>query len=92
MAHAIKVKNVETAYSQASNSHFLDVEVEVRDGETLVGTRRFGFALDASKEQILEELEKVAKTLDSDAEVAAKSAELEAQLANAESLKASLMQ
>lgn len=92
MAHTAKVKNVETAYSQASNSHFLDVEVEIQDGGTVVGTRRFGFALDATKEQILEELEKVAKTLDSDAEVAAKSAVLESQLANAESLKSSLMQ
>lgn len=92
MAHAIKVKNVETAFSLADNKHFIDIEVEVFDGETLTGTRRFGYPLNTSKEDILADLNKVAKALDSDAEHAAKSAELEAGLANAESLKTSLLQ
>lgn len=92
MSHAIKIKAIETAFSQADNRHFLDVEVEVTDGEKAVGTRRFGYPMDSTKEFILEDLNKVAKALDSDVVNAANSSKTEADFANAESLKKSLLQ
>lgn len=91
MAHTIKIKNVETAYSQASNSHFIDVEVEVYDGEELVDTRRFGYPADTSADFIKEEMAKMEATLDSDKKIGEDSAELEGQLANAASVKEQLL-
>lgn len=94
--YTYKIVAVDTAYSQASNSHFLDVEVEFYKGEDadsqeLAFNRKFGFDLDSTKETILEEMEKHCTTFASDAEVAANSAALEASLSNAESLKQELL-
>ena len=91
MSHQIKIKSVETAYSQASNSHFIDVEVEVYDGEELVGTRKFGYPTDTSADFIKEEMAKLEATLDSDKEIGIASAEVEAQLKNAASVKEELL-
>lgn len=87
MAHSITIKSIETAYSQASNSHFIDVEVEVFEGEESLGTRRFGYPIDTSKEGIIEDLQKVKATLDSDKELSVANAELEKNLASAEETK-----
>lgn len=92
MAHSIKIKGVETAYSQASKKDFLEVTTEVFEGEVSKGIRKFGYDLDVTKEYILADLDKVAKTLDSDAKLAAESAALEAGLANAKALKKSLLE
>lgn len=87
MAHTIKVKNVGEGYSQADNKSFIDVEVEVyKDGE-LVGVKRFGYALETTKEEIEADLKKVAETMDSDAENAVKDAQLRESLKNVESAK-----
>lgn len=91
MAHEIKLKNVETAYSQGEDKHFLDVEVEVlKDGE-FSHTLKFGFPIDSSKEYILDELAKVAARLDSDEENGKRSEELNKSLASAADVTTSLM-
>lgn len=89
--YTTKIINVDTAYSQADNSYFIDVVVEVYKGEELVETRKFGYPLGTEKETILTDLEKLCATLASDEEVAVKSAELEEQLASAENLKKELL-
>lgn len=89
--YTFKITNVETAYSQADNSHFIDVQVEIYKGEELADTRRFGFPLGTTKDEILEHMEKLCVTLASDEEIGVKSLELEKQLADAESLKTELL-
>ena len=89
--YTTKIINVETAYSNADSNYFIDVELEVyKDGE-LVGTRRFGYPMGTTKDEILTELEKLCVTLASDEENSARSAELDKQLTAAESLKKELM-
>lgn len=90
MAHAITIKSIETGFSQASNSHFIDVAVEVFDGEESLGVRRFGYPMGTSKEEIVEDLKNQKTTLDSDKEVGIASAQLESELAHANSLKEEL--
>lgn len=90
MKHKIKILNIDVAYSQANNEHFLDVEVEVSKEDEIVGTKKFGYPIDSKEEFILADLSKVAETLDSDLEYAKKSAKLEASFENANELKKSL--
>lgn len=90
MAHTLKIKSIDTAYSQADNSHFIDVEVEVFDGEESIGTRRFGYPMGTPKEVILEDLGKVKALFDSEQESKIANAELEAKLADAAQMKEEL--
>lgn len=90
MNYSIKILTVDTAYSQANNKHFLDVEVEVSKGEKVVEVRRFGYPLNTDKEFIIADLQKLAVTLDSDAVNAEKSVELDNALKNADDVKKSL--
>lgn len=90
MTHSLTIKSIETGFSQASNSHFIDVAVEVFDGEESLGVRRFGYPMGTSKEEIIADLEKQKATLDSDKEVGVASAKLEAELSQADSLKEEL--
>lgn len=86
-----KVKEVEPIYVQADKGHQLSVGVELyKDGE-VYGFRRLGFPLGTEKESLLAELDKLCETLASDEENSAKSAELDAQLTAAASLKDELL-
>lgn len=87
MTHSLKILETSTGYSQVSDSPFINVEVEVFDGEESLGTRNFGYALGTSKEDILADLTKVRMSLDSDKETAAASAELQKGLDDADKLK-----
>lgn len=100
--YTTKITNVETVFYQASNSYFVDVEVEIykevpaeQEGEkptvVLHDTRKFGYPVGTKKEEILADLDKLCATLASDEEVGKRSAELEAHLAEAESLKNDLL-
>ena len=96
--YTYKIKNIDTLYSQASASDFVDVEVEffktvVVEGKEEIQSmfvRRFGFALDVTKEEILAELQQHCETYASDEEVGVKSAALEQAKATVESLKGEL--
>ena len=90
MAHTYKITNVETVYVQSSNDYLIEVTVDISD-EEIVTQKKFGYPTDTTAEFIKEDLAKVCSTLDSDKVIAAESAELEAQLANANSIKESLM-
>ena len=91
MTHSLTIKSIDTAYSQASNSHFIDVAVEVFDGEESIGIRRFGYAMGTSKEDIIADLQKVKATLDSDKEIGVASAKLETELAQANIIREDLI-
>lgn len=92
-----KIIGVETVFYQASNSHFVDVEVEIYketepgQDDVLVAVRKFGYPVGTTGDEILLELEKVCASFEADADTTAKSAELEAVLSQAESLKEELM-
>lgn len=87
MAYSIKVKSVGEGYSQADNKSFIDVEVEVyKDGE-LDGIKKFGYALETTKEEIEADLKKLTQTLESDEANAIKDAQLAESLKNVESAK-----
>jgi hypothetical protein len=86
-----KIIGVDTAFYQASNSYFVEVEVEIYKEEELVAVRKYGYPVGTTKEQIVSELDKVCETFGSDEEVATRSAELEATLAQAEALKNELL-
>lgn len=90
MNHSIKILNVDTAYSQANDKHFLDIEVEVSKEGEVVEVRRFGYPLNTDKEFIIADLKKLAITLDSDAVNAEKSAESDKAFKNANDVKESL--
>ncbi len=77
MAHTIKVLKISEGQSQVDNVSYIHVQVEVYDGESLVGEKFFGYPLGTSPEDIKENLEKLSRTLDSDKEIGEKSAELE---------------
>lgn len=77
MSHSIKIKKVSEGYSQADNSSFIHVQVEVlKDGES-VGEKSYGYPLGTTPEEIKADLNKVAAALDVDVEQAEKSAALE---------------
>ena len=90
MLHTLKILNVDTVYSQADNSYFLDVEVEVLKEGKVIGTKKFGYPIDSDEKFILADLKKVSETLDSDLENAEKNAKLDNALKNAEDVKKSL--
>ena len=88
-----KITEVDTIYVQADNGYSLSVGVELyKEGESEVFEfRRVGFPLGTGKEVILKEMAKLCETLASDAEVGAKSEELDKQLTEAQSLKEDLI-
>ena len=91
MAHTFKIKGVETVFIQSANDYQVEVAVEIYEDEVLTGERRFGYPTDTTAEFIKEDLAKLCTTLDSDKAIGEASAELEARLANADSIKESLM-
>lgn len=91
--YTTKIVNVETKY--ANNEHFIEVVVEIYRGEgeesVHFDTRKFGYPLDTTREEILADHEKLCATLTSDEKVGRESEELDKQLTAVEDLKKELL-
>lgn len=91
MAHSFTITSVETELAPASNDYVIAVEIDLFKDDKSIGVRRFAYPVDTTTEFIREDLTKVCATLDSDEVIGEQSATLERNLANAESIKESLM-
>ncbi len=80
MPHSIKVTEINEGQSLVDNTSFIHALVEVYNDEVSLGKRSFSYPIGTTPEDIKADLEKVAATLDSDAEISKKSAELEESL------------
>jgi len=74
-----RIKDIKKEYSQTDGTRFLDVFVEVLEGDKVVEVRRFAFGLDKKSKEVKNEIDKFVKTLNSDAEQAKKQAVLDAE-------------
>ncbi len=75
--YSLKIKSVSKGVLQEDNSQFLDVELDfLQDGE-LVETKRLGFPMDTSSDDIEEECEKCLEMYVKDLQNAERSKEVE---------------
>lgn len=80
----LKIKDINKLDVQADNNTVLDVTFELYEGETVLEERRQSFALGTTPDEMQAELQKVLDTYNSDRELHAKNAELDAQHAQAD--------
>lgn len=83
MTHTGKIISVATAQSQADNTNYLNVVVEIsKDGE-VVDTRHLGFSLEKTADEIEAEVKKYIETYSDDQRLAEESKKVEAAAARA---------
>ena len=70
MAYALHVKRASKETHIADNTPFLEVEVEVKDGKKAVETRKFGYPLGTSAEDVDLDLSKFLLTYTGEQEAA----------------------
>jgi hypothetical protein len=76
--YSLTIKSVTKATLQEDNSQFLDVELDITEDGDLVDTKRLGFPIDMSSEDIEAECEKYLETFVSDLQNAERSKVVEA--------------
>lgn len=93
MNHSYKILNAKIERDHEGNSEYLKVDVQVYLGEEIVGDpRSYAFALDTEAAAIHAELNRVMASLDSDAEIAERSATEEARRQVAENTVNALLE
>lgn len=82
--YSIKIQSVEKSSYVQTGEDFLDVTVGIYDGKKLVDTRKYGYAIEATKEDILADLQKVVETYSLEQETKVEQAEVDARYAQAD--------
>lgn len=77
MSHRAKINSISKLTSQVDNQVYLDVEFDIVADDEVVETRRLGFPLGTSSENIEEDLKKYVETYFHDQELAEQSKEVE---------------
>ncbi len=75
--YSLTIKSVSKATLQEDNSQFLDAELDILEDGELVETKRLGFPIDASADDVEAECEKYLETYVSDLKNAERSKEVE---------------
>ena len=82
--YSIKIQSVEKSSYVQTGEDFLDVTVGIYDGKKIVDTRKYGYAIEATKEDILADLQKVVETYSLEQETKVEQAEVDARYAQAD--------
>lgn len=90
MSTTYKVKSIEVVQHADTGVDFLDVKVEQSEGKTKT-TRKFGFPITSTKEEIAAELDKVMACVDADSAHQKMIASNEAQLKKVEEMRKELV-
>lgn len=92
MEHSFKITDINAdAVAPGTKKHFIDVSVDIFDGDTFLKKGKFGYPQTATKEEILADLKKVCEALDSDKYQTQRAAKHNAMLAQAEETKKALL-
>jgi len=78
MPYTAQIKTVHTYQSQVDNKTYLDVEVEIKNGEKVEAVRHLGYPLETTQEEIEADVKKVVAAYGQDQVLAEASRKVEA--------------
>jgi hypothetical protein len=73
--YSFRIVSAEREFVQDAGAEHIAVDVEILKNEEFFETKRFGYALETTKEEILAELTRLCETLESDERIAVETAE-----------------
>lgn len=89
--YTYSIKESKTIHSISTDGYQTEITIDVFKDDVFFETKKFGFELGTTKEEILIDLDKVMKTLESDDIISSQSAELDKKLTEAELLNKSIL-